>query len=141
MKTQKGVTLVSLIVYVIAMTIAVTTLSVISSYFYKNIDTTNKNINPLTEYTTFNSFFTEEINHDSIKVLECKENYIVFDDEVQYTFVPENRGIYRNKVKICHNVESCSFSYTQRNGKNVVTVNMKIENGDEKNVEYTIKNW
>lgn len=140
MKAQKGVTLISLTIYIIAMVIVVAIVSVISSYFYSNINGTSDTIDPLTEYTKFNSFFTDEVNHSNIKVLECGENgdYIVFDNGVQYTFVPENKGIYRNKVKICKEVESCNFEYKIQNGKDVVVVNLTIGTLD-KNVTYTLK--
>lgn len=139
MKAQKGITLVSLTIYIIVLVVVVAIISVISNYFYTNIKATEYSINPLTEYTKFNSFFSQEANHDNIKVLECVNNYIVFDNGVQYTFVPENRGIYRNKVKICDDVETCIFSYIIKNGKNVVTVNVKIGTGKERNVDYTLK--
>lgn len=139
MKSQKGITLVSLTVYIIVMIIVVAMVTVISSYFYTDIKSVGKNINPLTEYTKFNSFFTEEVNHPNIKILECETNYIVFDNGVQYTFIPENQGIYRNRVKIAKEVESCTFEYKIVNGKDVVEINIKMQNIDLKNVEYTLK--
>lgn len=139
MKSQKGITLISLTVYVIVMVIVVAVVSVISTYFYSNINSLSDTIHPMTEYTKFNSFFSDEVNHSNIKVLECKENYIVFDNGVQYTFIEENKGIYRDRVKIANEVESCTFEYKIKNGKNVVVVTLKIENIDEKTVEYTLK--
>lgn len=140
MKSQKGITLISLTVYVIVMLIVVATLSVLSNFFFKNIKNGTKNIDPLTEYTKFTNFFTEEVNHNNIKVLDVKDSYIAFDDGVQYTFVQENKGVYRNQIKICNGVESCSFDYKIENGRNVVTVNIKIESIDEKTAEYTLRN-
>lgn len=141
MKSQKGITLISVTIYIIVMVIVVAMVSVISSYFYSNIHGASDTINPLTEYTKFNSFFTDEVNHSNIKILECGENgnYIVFDNGVQYTFVSENKGIYRNKVKICKEVESCTFDYQIQNGKNVVVVKLKIGTDKERNVTYTLK--
>lgn len=138
MKSQKGITLISLTIYIIVMVIVVSVVAVISTYFYTNINFASNDINSMTEYTKFNSFFTDEINHKNIKVLECKQDYLVFDNGVQYTFVKENKGIYRNKVKIANGVESCTFEYKIKNGKNVVVVNFKIGNEEERKVEYTL---
>ena len=151
MKSQKGITLISVTIYIIVMVIVVAIVSVISSYFYTNIRGVSDTIDPLTEYTKFNSFFTDEVNHSNIKILECKtryinddeaqvieSSYVVFDNGVQYTFVSENKGIYRNKVKICNEVESCNFEYKIQNGKDVVVVNLTIGTLD-KNVTYTLK--
>ena len=101
MKSEKGVTLISLTIYIIAMTIVIGVISLVSTFFYKNTKSSSNQIDPMTEYTKFTNFFTEEVNHKGIQILECKDNYVVFDDGVQYTYIPENRGIYRNKVKIC----------------------------------------
>lgn len=140
MKSQKGITLISLTVYIIVMVIVVAIISVISTYFYTNVNSISNTINPMTEYTKFNSFFSDEVNHNNIKVLECKEDYIVFDNGVQYTFVGENKGIYRDKVKIVSDVESCTFEYKINNGKNVVVVSLQIGTAKEKSIEYTLKN-
>lgn len=147
MKSQKGVTLISLTIYVIALTIVVSIVSVISTYFYKNMSSSANTINPLIEYTKFNSFFADEVNHSQIKVLEYKEqteedksSYIAFDNDIQYTFIPENKAIYRNNVKICREVESCNFEHKISNGKNVVVVTIQIGIEEVRNVEYTLKN-
>ena len=116
MKSEKGITLISLIIYVIALTIVIGIIAVISGYFYNNIATSSEDIEPMVEYTKFNSFFSEEVNEKEIKVLDCKTttdstgkidtSYIVFDNGVQYTYISENKGIYRNKVKIARGVEN-----------------------------------
>ena len=96
----------------------------------------------MNEYTKFNSYFTNEVNQYNIKVLEFKEtdeqNYIVFDNGVQYTFVKQNKGIYQNQIKICKDVEQCTFTVGIKNGNDIVTVNMKIGDKEYHN-EYTLK--
>ena len=106
MKSQKGVTLISLTIYVIVMAIVVGILSVITTFFYHNTKDF-RDINPMLEYTTFNSYFSDEVNHSNIKIVKCytgttggEQNYIIFNNGVQYTYIPANKGIYRNKVKI-----------------------------------------
>ncbi len=142
MKSQRGITITSLIVYIIGMIIIVGIMSVITTNFYKNVNKMSSEINPSTEFTKFNSYFSAEINKYDIRVLECKEssyqNYIVFDNGVQYTFVPDNKAIYQNKVKVCRDVEECIFSTAIENGSNVVKVKLKI--GDKVyNNSYTLK--
>ena len=98
MKSEKGITLISLTIYVIAMTIVVGVVAIISTFFYSNMMDSSQDIDPITEYTKFNSFFSDEVNHSNIKVLECStttdgQNYIVFDNGIQYTFIQEKKGI------------------------------------------------
>lgn len=140
MKSQKGITLISLTIYIIVMTIVIAVIAVISTYFYKNTHSLSDKIDPLTEYTKFNSFFTDEVNHNQIKILECKEDYVVFDNGVQYTYVAENQSIYRNKVKITKEVEKCKFERKIKNGKDVVTITLKIKDSPERIIDYTLKN-
>lgn len=141
MKSQKGITLTSLTVYIIGITIVLATVTVISTHFYSNTYSTVGDINPLTEYTKFTSFFADEVNHSKIRVLDCKDSYIIFDNGVQYTFLGENKAIYRNKVKVCKNVTNCFFEYKVQNGKEVVITRITMENEEKpREVTYTLKN-
>ncbi len=139
MRSEKGITLISLTVYIIVMLIVVAVVSMISMFFYKNTNALSNTINPLTEYTKFNHYFSDEVNHANLKVLEWGEDYLVFDNNIQYTYVAENKGIYRNNVKICKDVEKCIFESKIKNGKNVVAVTIKIGTAEERNVDYTLK--
>ena len=65
MKSEKGITLVSLIIYVLVMVIVVALITVITAYFYKNIDINNVNYEINSQYTKFNSFFSDEINRNN----------------------------------------------------------------------------
>lgn len=146
MRSQRGITLISLTIYIIIMAIVVGVMAILSSYFYTNTSERNESIDSITEYTKFNSFFSDEVNHQNIKVLECKnvegeeiaESYVTFNNGVQYTFVPENKGIYRNRVKICRNIEKCTFNYIIENGKEVIEVNF-ISGDQNRNIKYTLK--
>lgn len=141
MKSEKGITLTSLIIYVIGMLIVISIVSVITTYFYKNMKNVRTNINPIAEYTKFNSYFTNEVNKGNIKILECansgNQNYIVFDNGTQYTFVKRNEGIYKNEVKICKGISNCTFEQSIENGKDIVNVKITIE-GKEFINKYTL---
>ena len=149
MKSEKGITLISLIIYVIALTIVIGIIAVISGYFYKNIATTSENVEPMVEYTKFNSFFSEEVNYRGIKVLDCQSttgdngkietSYIVFDNGVQYTYISANKGIYRNKVKIARGIDECTFEYKVENAKDIVNVSFKAKKLNNP-MTYTLKN-
>lgn len=130
MKLQRGITITSLIIYIIGMVLIISIMSVVTTNFYKNVNNIDKEINPITEFTKFNTYFTSEVNEYNIKLVECKEtalqNYIVFDNGIQYTYIPENKAIYQNKIKICRGVDLCVFNNTIENGKEVIKVKMKI---------------
>lgn len=134
MKNNKGITLTSLIIYVIGMTIMISTVATLTSFFYKNIDIESIN-NDTTQYTKFSSIFSEEINRENNYVIDCKslkeeESYIIFSSGNQYTFNINSKKIYKNNVKICDNVETCDFSYTFIDSKYKIKVNFKTANID-----------
>ena len=138
MKSQKGITLISLTIYVIVMIAVVGIIAVVTGVFMKSLKDADFYNDPIAEYTAFNSYFSEEVNHPGIKILECKDDYIVFDNNVQYSFIAENKGIYRNKVKICWDIDSCTFSQGIENGITVVTVHF-VAGGQDRTTKYTLK--
>lgn len=134
MRDNKGITLTSLIIYVIGMTIMVATIATLTSFFYKNIDIGDIN-SDTTQYTKFSSIFSEEINTRNNVIIDCKSlteevSYIIFSSGNQYTFNKNSKAIYKNNVKICDNVETCDFSYTFIDSKYKIKVNFKTASID-----------
>lgn len=145
MKSQKGVTLTSLIIYITVMLIVISIISVFSSFFYKNVDEIGNKVEPSKEITRFNSFFASDINKTSnSKVLECykspdlSENYVILEDGTQYTY--KNGGIYRGKVKICENIYQMYFeNNVNEDGKSTIDVKYILTKGtQEKTNSYTL---
>ena len=150
MKKENGITLTSLIIYVIGMVIVVTTVSTLTTYFYKNIDINSTN-NDTTQYTKFTSVFLDEINKGQNEVIEAKTisesdkkvSYIIFSDGNQYTFKEDNKSIYKNQVKICENIDNCEFSYKYQDSQYIVQVQLKtgkIDKTGNNAISYTMKN-
>ena len=138
MKSEKGITLISLTIYVIVMAIVIGVIAIVTGVFFKSLQQSNFYTDPIAEYTAFNSFFSEEVNHPGLKILNCEDNYVAFDNGIVYTFSEENQGIYRNQVKICKDIEECTFSETIKNGKQVVEVRIKAGSQD-RTTTYTLK--
>lgn len=136
MKNNRGITLTSLIIYIIGMAIIIGVISTLTTFFYKNIDISEINDDSTTQYTKFSSIFLEETNKENNYVVDCKtvvENeqkisYIIFSAGNQYTF--KNNAIYKNKIKICQNIEDCDFSYSFVDSVYKIKVNFKTKNID-----------
>ncbi len=147
MKAEKGITLISVTIYIIVMLIIVSVISVITSYFYKNVDINSANENLNKQYTKFNSYFVQEVNKKGNKLLEIGETenssgngiqrYIIFLNGNQYTYISENKGIYMNKIKIAENITDCTFTSRENNGKTTITVTIEGE-GFKKETSYTL---
>ena len=108
MGSERGVTLTSVIIYVIAMLIIVSVITVLTSYFYTNVDINSVSEDLNQQYTRFNSYFAEEVNQKGNTIIESNEQvqddtsqkYIVFSSGNQYTYIPANQAIYMNYIKI-----------------------------------------
>lgn len=150
MKSEKGMTLISVTIYVIAMLIIVTIITILTSYFYKNIDINSVSDDLNQQYTRFNSYFTEEVNKKgnfitAIGEIEINDDdskihqkYVVFSSGNQYTYIGQNKGIYMNNIKIANNITECSFEEgTGDNGKTTITVTIKGNNFERKTT-YTL---
>lgn len=138
MKSEKGITIISLIIYVIVLSIVIGMVAIISGAFMDSIDEADMYTDPIEEYTTFNSYFSEEVNHPGLEVVQCQDDYVLFSNDVQYSFISENRGIYKDKVKICRNIDFCGFSQSIKNGKTVITVEISVD-GQKRTTNYALK--
>lgn len=148
MKSEKGVTMVSLIIYVIAMLVTITIITIVTSYFYQNVDITSEKYTYFTEFTKFESYFSEEVNKTNNEILDIGETtnngktqkYIVLSSGNQYTYIPENKAIYQNNVKIASGVENCTFTEKFTSGKQAVEITITIQDRT-RTLQYVFKNW
>ena len=72
MRTEKGLTLISVTIYIIVMLIIVSVITVLTSYFYKNVNIQSINQDLNQQYTKFNSYFIKEVNKKGNK--NCASN-------------------------------------------------------------------
>ena len=116
MKQEKGITTTSVIIYVIAVLIVISTLSTLSIYFNKQIKEGMKKQENNSTYATFASYFVQDIQEKGNEVVradtEQEINYIEFSNGNIYKYSQNDKTLYKNDVKICDNIDSCSFSYT-----------------------------
>ena len=146
MKSEKGITLISVILYVIVMLLVVTIASILTGYFYNNIDINNTEQNANVEFTKFNSFFTEEVNIRGNTILESDtegtstgQKYIVFSTGNQYTYIKNNKSIYKNNSKIASDIEEFNIKINNSDGK--TTIEIELTSGNiSKTTTYALKN-
>lgn len=92
MKDNKGITLTSLIIYIIGVLIAVSTISTLTTFFSKNIRMSNINTNTM-QYTKFSSIFLNEINNKNNKIISYKTEGEGFS-KVSYIIFSSRKSIY-----------------------------------------------
>lgn len=145
MKSEKGITLTYLIIYVVLLILVVSTLSIVSTHFYSNTKYLMDNGKYVSEFDKFNMYFIEDVKNNKETYSE-DSNKIVFEDGTIYTY--SEKSIYRNKVELCRNIESCIFSKLEETDDNNFTkkiINVKLstagENKFETEINYVLKYW
>lgn len=131
MNSSKGVTITSLIIYVIAMLIVIGIIATITSFFYTNVTNLEDNSNNISEITKFNMYFLQEIKKLDNEIVKLDEKSITFFTGNTFTF--QDNSIYMNSSKISENIKDLRFSMEEVNSKKVITVLITIG----ENLEYT----
>lgn len=116
MKSQKGVTLIALVIYVIVLTIVVSILAMISSFFFSNVNFVKEQANYAPEFNKFNMFFIQDVKQN--KNLTITGNVVKFEDGTEYTFNLDQKAIYRNGKAIAKNVQAAVFTTTTETIRN-----------------------
>lgn len=149
MKNQKGITLVSLIIYIVVMMIVLVVMSSIISNFYMNTEGMNANVEEILNFNKFNMYFLKEIKLYNNKVDTIKSEgdspYILFTSGNSFVF--NSNKIYYNNVEICDNVKSINFEKGKNKDENgnetedetIVSVTLSFENFS-KTINYKLEN-
>lgn len=153
-KSEKGVTLMELTVYIIVLLIVMGILTTISQYFYGNLSVVRYSAKYAAEFDKFNSYFVSDAKKNtSVKVYTDTNtdtnNLITFEDGTTYKYNEDDKSIYRGQVRIATNVKS--FNASKRTitvsgvKKEIVTITILIGNSERsiigKNIDYTLKYW
>lgn len=145
MRSEKGVTLTSLIIYIVVLLVVIATLSVVSTHFYSNTSYITDMGKYIAEFNKFNMYFIEDVKNNS-SLYSIADDKIIFEDGTIYTY--SNNSIYRNKVEICNNIYNCVFSKTEQTDSNnftkqIVNVKLIIDGSEmfETENSYVLKYW
>lgn len=150
MKSQKGITMASLGVYIVVSIIVVATLATIMANYRNAIKNMNDDSEYASEYSKFNLYFLEETKkqenkNPTIQNEENNYNSIKFETGNEFKYDINKKILYLNKstgekIKLIKKVELCSFELSSENGKNIVIVNMQIGKTTQKTLKYVLSN-
>lgn len=155
MKSQKGITMASLGVYIVVSIIVVATLATIMANYKNSIKTMDNDAEYSSEYNKFNLYFLEEVKKPenssmeraSIENVDNNYNSIKFKTGNEFKYKIEEEILYLNKstgekIKLIKNVKKCTFEFNdidpEANGKNVIRVNIQIGETTPKEYNYVL---
>lgn len=142
MKNEKGVTLISLIMYVLIMTFVVAAIAAITSTFNENLTQIDQDSESSVAFSKFNMYFLNDIKANNARI----NSYTSSSIDISYTdddgsnkvasYTVNSEGLYRNKVKICDRVNEVNISADKASG--VVSIYLKIKTY-EKTTTYKVE--
>ena len=156
MKSQKGITMASLGVYIVVSIIVVATLATIMANYKNSIKTMDNDAEYSSEYNKFNLYFLEEVKKpenssmeraNSIGTKENEYNSIKFKTGNEFMYKIKEEILYLNKstgekIKLIKNVKKCTFEFNdidhEANGKNVIRVDIQIGETTPKEYNYVL---
>lgn len=147
MKSEKGITLTALVLYIMVATIVIGTMAIVSSFFFSNINLVRDQDKYAVEFNKFNMFFVNDVKNN--KTAQIEEHKITFEDGTIYEYNTSEQAVYRNDTKITSLVQELTFTadtYQAENintVKNLVRVFMSIGKREnfQKEIEYVLKYW
>jgi len=145
MKSERGITLPALVAYITVFVMIITIMTIISSYFYRNVNKIKDLDKYILEYNKFSMFFIADVKKNA-DIKSITANSLEFLDGTIYIY--ENNAIYRNNEKIAKYIKNFTFTlldYTADSfTKKIINVNTTIGDDDNqitRNIDFVLKYW
>ncbi len=111
MKNNKGISLISLSIYVLVATIVVGILTFMNANFFSKVSEASSKTELMNEYAKFISVFLKDVKN-SEKVIEYTNDKLKFSDNVSYEIKAmknedgtiKEYAIFRDSVKVCEGI-------------------------------------
>lgn len=144
-KCEKGITMTSLVIYMVVFILLIGVLTTISTFFYSNIGEIVDTPKYVYDFNKFVMFFGVDIKNYN--------NAVVTTNSIQFeggpTYIYQNNAIYRDNVLIAENIIACNFNLSQytvsSTNKNIINVDIQIGKSQAdcmtKSVDFTLKYW
>ena len=145
MKTEKGITLTSVVVYVLIATALISSTALLSSFFFSNMSLIKEQNQYAPEFNKFSMFFIEDVKNN--KSAEVTTTKVTFADGTVYEYKDNEKSVYRNDTKITQQLQFFAFStsnYVVSNTtKQIINVKMMIDGvpNSINGIEYVLKYW
>lgn len=137
MKKEHGVTLISLIIYVIVLLFVLTIVTKLTSSLYFNLHDMDKQSDAVVSISKFNMYFLNDIKNKPVTANVISPNTLELtysDGSEKITYTKTNKVLYRNKVKVFDNLDEITITKIGQ------TIQVYLKIGDySKIIKYTIE--
>ena len=130
MKNEKGITLTSLIIYVVVLFVIIVMLGVIRNNFQNSINDVSEGSSIESEFNKFNIYFAKDAKLEGNKAQINANNEIVFSSGNTYGYNNVSKSVYllndRQQITLLKDISSCIFTIDTSTGKTVITVTIEF---------------
>ena len=136
MKNEKGITLISLITYLVFLSFAISMLLIMTRNVSVGTSSMYDSAKGVGSFNSFNTYFVQDVkNSESANVTKDSNGNIriTLSNGNIYTYVTNEKTIYRNSIKISTNITDFEATYNNDSKKNIV---IKIVVGDSDSYLY-----
>lgn len=146
MKSQKGITMISLILYVASFVAVTAVVAGITTFFYSNMQVMDTSIGTNSSYNRLNLYLVNECKKSGSELFAWKsgenkdvnrltnaslatDDFITFidGDGNKNSIIYNSNNIYYNSIKICENVDTFQVSVDKSTGKDVLDILVNID--------------
>lgn len=149
MKSQKGVTLASLAIYIVIIFIVLAILATVTANMQGNVRNAGKEGTGIAEINKFNMYFLKEVKKQGNTILPIEEeNIITFSSGVTFEYdsnnkvinyiEKDNNGNIQKSITISKDIQRCTFASRNENEKTIITVTIEPKNVSETIIEYVL---
>lgn len=131
MKSQKGITLMSIVLYCTIMVLIIGIVSVIRTHTESNIANIESLKGYVPEINKLSMYMVTETKDAANGVKKVSGNGSLIEFKTGNTYVFADNGIYKvstdnKKIKICEDIVNCVFEYDVQNRKEIVKVTLQV---------------
>ena len=134
MKSQKGITKLSLVIYVASFLAVTGLVAIITTFFYNNLKIINTDMGSSAYYNKLNLYIANEAKKSGNQIYryesaDDKTNFVTFKDNSnnKNTFVKLGNIIYYNQIALCKNVDGFNVKIDESSGKKVLNLYVSID--------------
>ena len=133
MRSKKGITMMSLVIYVTSFLLVTGIVAGVTAFFYGNSTLMTSELYSAADYNKFNVYMVKESSQEGNRITDLQNleavgssdvntYYIKFSNEDRFTYDNVNKLLYFNSICLCEDVQSFKATTDYSTGKEVVDV-------------------
>lgn len=126
LRSNKGITMMSLIIYITSFLVVVGIVAGITAFFYGNSSLMTQELYSASDYNKLNLYLVKESEQAGNRVTNTST--LTFSNGDKFTYDSTNHLLYYNSICLCEDIQGFSAVTDYSSGKEVVNVKVDFTN-------------